>query len=143
MYLHSSCSPSLLPHSVSVFFSHLLYHVVPTSCFCISPFSIIFIQFPFTSLFIIHGFIFREFSLPLQGTPSYIFSFVLPYRSWPHCLPKTIIIHHLHILQTTPSSCLSDSPRATSTPTASQKIKTSNNYDEELHNHKQFVHNNG
>ena len=41
------------------------------------------------------------------------------------------------------SSCLSDSLRTTSTPMASQKIKTSNNYDEELNNHKQFVHNNG
>jgi hypothetical protein len=65
------------------------------------------------------------------------------YHSSPRCLPKIIIIHPLHILQTTPNSCPSYSPRATSTPTAPQKIKTSNNYDEELHNHKQFIHNNG
>ena len=29
MYLHSSCSPSSLPHPVSVFFCYFLYHTVP------------------------------------------------------------------------------------------------------------------
>ena len=141
MYLHSSCCPSL-QHSVSVFFCPFLYHIIPHSCvyvyhFSSSSFNILHFSLYYSQIY---------FPLILSSssiTPSYIFSIVLVYHSSPHCLPKFIIFQPLHILQTTPTSCLSDSLRATSTPTASQKIKTSNNYDEELNNHKQCVHNNG